>query len=137
MTHRSISFHRYKKRLMALIRHPFFWILTIGGNSIIFVGSLLLYIFETGLNGQPLKYLDCLLWSVGMVTTVGYGDQLPQTVSGKLTVLVLMFAGTLFLWTYMGFLVTGLIAPELSSLDREVHEFEKDIQDLKKNINKT
>lgn len=129
---KPIYFARYKKRLIALVQHPFFWVLTIAGNSIIVIGSMLLYTYERILDGVELEYIDCLLWSVGLVTTVGYGNYTPQTFVGKITVLALMFTGTLFLWTYMGFLVTGLIAPELSSLDREVHEVEKEIQDLKK-----
>lgn len=78
-----------------------------------------------------MQFLDCILWSAGTVTTVGYGEMTPHTVMGKLTVLGLMLFGTLFVWSYMAFLVTGLIAPELASLERDVHEFEKDIRGMK------
>lgn len=127
--------NRYKKRFLALFRHRFFWVLTIAGNSIIFVGSLLLYVSERHFSNSSLEYIDCLLWSTGIVTTIGYSDFTPISLPGKLTVLFLMFSGTLFVWTYMGFLVTGLIAPELSAIDRDVHEVEKEIQNLKSKNN--
>ena len=128
---RRTNLNRYALRLGALLKHPFFWILTISGNAIIVVGAFLLYHFESGGPGAPTDFLDSLLWSTGTVTTIGYGNYTPVTVEGKVTLLILMFAGTLFVWSYMGFLVTGLIAPELTTLERDVHEVEKEIHDLK------
>lgn len=120
-----------RRRFKTLLKHPFFWSLTIGGNAIIFVGSLLLYYFEAGLNGNPTEYIDYLLWSTGTVTTIGYGNFTPSGLPGKLTLLSLMVLGTLFVWSYMAFLVTGLMAPELNSLEKDVHDVEKELQDLK------
>jgi voltage-gated potassium channel len=129
----KIRLNKYKKRLFALAKHPFFWILTIFGNSIVFFGSLLLYYFEKD-QSSPLEYIDCLLWSMGTVTTIGYGNYTPLTFPGKITLLLLMAGGTLFVWSYMGFLVTGLIAPELSSLEKDVHEVEKDVLEVEKEL---
>ena len=42
-----------------------------------------------------------------------------------------MLTGPIFVWSYMAFLVTGLIAPELSSLERDVHEVERELHGLK------
>lgn len=119
---------RYVKRLWALVRHPFFWTLTVIGNAIILLGAFVLYRFESG---AGLDFLDCLLWSAGTVTTIGYGNFSAVTSAGKVTLLFLMLLGTLFVWLYMAFLVTGLIAPELSSLERDVHEVEKELRDLR------
>ena len=105
--------------------------MTIVGNAIIIIGSLLLFVFEANTQNGVIDFLDCLLWSTGTVTTIGYGNFIAQTVYGKLTLLGLMLSGTLFVWSYMAFLVTGLIAPELSSLERDVHGVEKEIHDLK------
>lgn len=95
------------------------------------VGSLLLMAFET--NVQPLinSYIDYLLWSAGIITTIGYGSYTPQTLGGKLTVLSLMLSGTLFIWSYMAFLVTGLFSPELASLEKDFHDVEKEVRGLK------
>lgn len=124
--------NKYKRRFFALLKHPFFWVLTIGGNTIVLIGSICLFFFEGQYKSPPLNFFDCLLWSTGTVTTTGYGNFTPETFSGKLTILLLMITGTLFLWSYMGFLVTGLLAPELSTLENNVHEVEKELQQLKK-----
>lgn len=34
--------------------------------------------------------------------------------------------------SYMAFLVIGIMAPEITSLEKDVHEVEKEIRDLKK-----
>lgn len=65
------------------------------------------------------------------MTTVGYGNVFPVTSPGKITLLLLMIFGTLFIWSYMGFLVSALIAPEIDSLEKEIHEMERDLEALK------
>jgi len=122
---------KLRLRLTLLVRHPFFWILTISGNSFVLLGASLLYHFESTNQTPPIGFLDCLLWSTGMVTTVGYGSYTPVTLIGKLVVLALMFLGTVFIWSYMGFIVTGFISPELASLEREVHDLERELLDLR------
>ncbi len=93
-------------------------------------GGLLIMIFE--MKVQPnLSYLDFLLWSAGIVTTIGYGGYTAETTLGKLIVLMLMLVGTLFIWSYMAFLVTALFAPELSSLEKDFHDVEKEVRDLR------
>ncbi len=124
---------RLDRRFKNLFRNPFFWTLTLMGNGSMLGGSLLLWTFEAASYGGRVGFFDCVLWSAGMVTTIGYGDMTPQTIPGKATVLCLMLFGTLFMWSYMAFLVTGLIAPELASLERDVHDVEKELRELKLN----
>ena len=121
----------YPRRILALLRHPLFYVLTIAGNSVILCGSLLLYHFESATQSRAIDFLDCLLWAVGTVTTVGYADLAPQTFGGKITLLGLMVLGTLFVWSYMGFLVTGLIAPDLSAMEHDLRAMEKEIHGLR------
>lgn len=98
----------------------------------ILLGGGLLYFFESSAQAeQPAEFIDCLLWSLGTVTTIGYGNYTPQTFAGKITLIALMITGTLFVWSYMAFLVTGLIAPELSSLEHDVHEVEKELHNIR------
>lgn len=96
------------------------------------IGSYSLWIFEAPGSGGRLLFLDCVLWSAGTITTIGYGDSTPHTIPGKLIILALMLFGTLFVWSYMAFLVTGLIAPELASLEKDVHDVEKELRGLRK-----
>ena len=127
---RGRSLKKYKVRLISLIKKPFFWILTSIGNTIILLGALLLYLFESNQPSIKLSFLDCLIWSTGTVTTIGYGF-MPLTTAGKITLLGLMLLGTVFVWSYMAFFVTGLIAPELSILEKDVHDVEKEIHSLR------
>ncbi|WP_409479880.1 ion channel [Pseudobdellovibrio sp. HCB154] len=131
MARRTVTLTQYKSRFLALVKHPFFWFLTIFGNSVILLGSVLIYFFEAELSEKSLQFIDCILWSAGLVTTIGYADFTPQSLGGKIVVLTLMMCGTLFIWSYMGFLVTGMITPELSSLEQDVHDVEKEIKDMK------
>lgn len=64
------------------------------------------------------------------MTTVGYGSYTPETISGKFMILALMLFGTLFVWSYMAYVVRALIAPELSTLEKDVHELEKEVHQL-------
>lgn len=132
MNVKTLRWNFIRKRLLALFKNSFFWTLTLVGNSIVLVGAVVLYLFESGRPGGPPEFIDCLLWSTGTVTTVGYGNFEPLTLSGKITILFLMIAGTLFVWSYMAFLVTGLLAPELASLERDVHEVEKDVLEIRR-----
>lgn len=121
---------KYIKRVMTFINHPLFWYMTIIGNGMILLGSLLLFQFES-VHNPSLSLMDSLLWSTGIITTVGYADYIPQTLPGKITVLGLMLLGTIFIWTYMAFFVSALISPALNSLEKEVHDVEKEVSDLK------
>lgn len=123
---------RYTKRIRALLKHPFFWILTVSGNSLIVIGSLLIHFTEKSAQSQPFEYIDSLLWSTSLVTTIGYGNHVPLTFYGKMSVLVLMLLGTLFIWSYMAFVVTAIITPELSSLEKDLSEVERELLILKK-----
>lgn len=123
--------HRIRSRFLNLFRHPLFWALTIAGNSAVVLGGCALYYFEATLQPVELGRFDAILWALGMMTTVGYGAWTPISLGGKVMVGLLMLGGTLFVWSYMALLVTGLITPELQSLESDVHAFEKDLQDLR------
>lgn len=124
---------RFRNRFKIIFRHSFFWTLTIIGNSIMIAGSLLLMLCESKSQPRVLEYIDYLLWSAGLITTIGYGDYMAHTFAGKIVTLCLMLLGTLFIWSYMAFFVTGLFAPELASLEKEFHDVEKEVHQLTEN----
>lgn len=124
--------NRSAKRFRNLFHNPFFWTLTFVGNGIVLIGSVLLWLFESAANEGKISFLDCVLWSAGTVTTIGYGDSTPQTTPGKLVLLALMLFGTLFVWSYMAFLVTGLIAPEIAALEKDVEDVERELRELRR-----
>ena len=49
----------------------------------IFVGGLATYLFEEGGDGPIQSYGDGLWYSIQSITTVGYGDEVPVTSSGR------------------------------------------------------
>ncbi|MBX9767411.1 MAG: potassium channel family protein, partial [Bdellovibrionales bacterium] len=120
----------FQKRIITLFRHPLFWALTMGGNGLILLGGALLYYLESA-GGHAIEFVDSLLWSTSIVTTIGYGDYTPQTLYGKITVIVLMLLGTFFVWSYMALLVSALVSPALSALEKEVQDVEKEISGLR------
>ena len=67
-----------------------------------------------------------LWWSVQTVTTVGYGDQLPQETFGRLVAGALMVLGFAFLS-----LVTGTIASALVSRQSSAHQHEQLLEALR------
>ncbi|WP_324026952.1 transporter substrate-binding domain-containing protein [Maribacter sp. BPC-D8] len=80
---------------------------------IIFLFGVLGWLFERKKNPEAFRpgrsgLWDGMWWSAVTLTTVGYGDKAPVTKFGKITALVLMFGGLLF--------ISGLTASIASSL---------------------
>lgn len=122
---------RYRTRLKTLFKTPTFWILTLTGNLVILLGAIFLFHFESQNGNTQIQFIDSLVWSTSLTTTIGSGNYVATTTFGKITVLLLMLIGTLFVWSYMAFLATALIAPELYVLERELQQFENDLSLLK------
>lgn len=124
---------RSKIRFATIFRNPFFWILTVIGNSTMLFGAFLLMWSEGSTLVKSYQFVDYLLWSAGIITTIGYGDYMAQTLFGEFVVLALMLFGTLFLWLYMAFLVNALFIPEFMAMEKEFEEIEKEMHEFKLN----
>ena len=116
--HFNLGLSLFTKRLWVLMHQPVFIVLTVIGNSLIAIASLLLYHFEKGINPKINTWLDTLWWAVATVTTVGYGDISPVTTFGKIIGIFMMIVGTAIFWCY-----TALFAGAIMS--EEAHEMEK------------
>ncbi|HJZ61045.1 MAG TPA: potassium channel family protein [Miltoncostaeaceae bacterium] len=82
----------------------------------IVVGSLAAYEAEHAVNPQFATIGDSFWWGVVTITTVGYGDIVPQTTAGRVVGVMLMFTGIA---------VIGVLAGSLASvfgLDRPAAE---------------
>lgn len=98
------------------------------------LGSFLLMWSERSVPSKAsYEFVDFLLWSAGLITTIGYGDSMATTFAGKMVVLGLMLFGTLFLWLYMAFLVNILFIPEFLKMEKEFKEIEKEMHEIKVN----
>jgi Ion channel. len=88
---------------------------------VIFVASLAVLDAERGRPGANINsFGDALWWSVSTVTTVGYGDRYPVTVTGRLVATGLMICGIALL---------GVVTASIASwfLDR-VRDLETEIE---------
>ncbi len=62
-------------------------------SLVVFVASLAVLDAERKGNGTIHSLGDALWWSMTTVTTVGYGDTIPVTMTGRLIAVALMLAG--------------------------------------------
>ncbi len=104
------------REIYVLIRSPMFLFLTIFGNGLIGLSSLLFYALEFGVNPKLHSHLDALWWSFATSTTTGYGDIVPVTAGGKILGIVMMLIGTALFAMY-----TALFA-ETILLSKKFHK---------------
>lgn len=88
-----ISLRLFITEISTLVRSPVFALLTIIGNIMIGVFSLVFYYFEYEHNVKIHSYLDALWWGMATATTTGYGDITPVTIQGKILGIILMLIG--------------------------------------------
>lgn len=96
---RLLKLFRYARNLSAfgqvLLEKRFeLYTLSIFVGSVVLVAAVAMYLFEAE-QPQPrvTSLMDALYWSVITITTVGYGDIVPQTTEGRIVAMVLVFAG--------------------------------------------
>ena len=66
--------------------------------AIIIFGTILIFEIETQYDNSQIKtYTDALWWTVSTITTVGYGDIVPVSETGRLVSIVFMFTGIILL----------------------------------------
>ena len=110
--------------------HPTIIYLTLVGNSVLFAATLATYFIEKDMNPDMGSYFDYLWWGVYTITTVGYGDILPVTFTGRVIGIFLMYAGSVMFITFTGAILTILmreeVSKELDPIEREVREGERE-----------
>lgn len=98
--------------------------------SIILVFGFLGWYFEKDKNQEHFRpsyrgIWDGLWWSAVTLTTVGYGDKAPKTRMGKITALVLMFGGLLFISGLTASIASSLTIDHLSNNPNGFNEFKE------------
>lgn len=91
--HIFIGLKFFVSEMLVLITSPVFILLTILGNSMIGLFSLVFYWLESGINPKLHTFMDALWWGFATATTTGYGDITPATFQGKILGIFLMLAG--------------------------------------------
>ena len=143
---------KYSKVLITALLQPMLFFFALVGNGILFACATLFYAFEQTSNPQLNTYFDALWWAFSTVTTVGYGDIVPITISGKIVGIVLMITGISMFVAFTGYLVTGIsnltteklfehdlrlrkqvyvLDAHISEVNRRLSEMEKELQDIK------
>jgi voltage-gated potassium channel len=131
------------RTLLTFFTNPLFLFLAIIGNSILILTTLGFYFVEKGINPAVKNYFDAFWWGVTTITTVGFGDVVPMTITGRIIGIILMYTGTILFISFVGFLVhywmAETVEEEIGPLEEEVEE-EEEIQirilNLLKDINK-
>jgi len=126
----------YSKLLLKTLATPALLYLTLLGNLVLFAGAFLFYQLEAPVNPNVNHFFDALYWAMCTITTVGYGDIVPQTTAGRALSLALMVLGVTIFLSYTALLVTAWnrrLEREISASERLTHqEYARLIQDMQR-----
>ncbi|MBF0492496.1 MAG: two pore domain potassium channel family protein [Deltaproteobacteria bacterium] len=118
-------FKKETRKIFKVFLEPTFIYLTIVGNSILMIATVIVYYLEKGPKSQMKTYFDSLWWGISTITTVAYGDILPQTFWGRIIGIALMYTGTVLFISFTGLIVSGLMKEEV---EEEMVPLQQEIQ---------
>ena len=104
---------RITKILIHLIFSMPFLSITFMSQILISLFAFGIYTLELDINQNINSFLDALWWSVATVTTVGYGDIIPQTPLGKVLGIFLMMTGTALFATYTALFAHAILEDDM------------------------
>jgi voltage-gated potassium channel len=109
--------------------------------GIIVIGSIVMYLVESPHpDSQINSILDAVWWTVATSTTVGYGDIIPVTETGKIIAIFYMFFGIGILGLSISVLGTSFYKNRFEKEEKEISHAQKLIldrmDDLEKNQEK-
>jgi voltage-gated potassium channel len=123
--------------------------LLVAAAGIIIFGSFLIFSIESQHpDSQINSMIDAAWWTVATVTTVGYGDVVPVTDTGKIVAIFYMFFGIGILALFLSVLGTQfykrrfekegkeishaqkLILERMNDLEKNQEKLQKDLRDL-------
>ena len=122
------------KRFLLLFRSRQFIGLTVMGNLFIIALSVVFYYVEESENYLVTTWLDSLWFSFATVTTLGYGDIVPMTDTGKIIGMFSMLIGTGLFATYTALFANALLGREFIKMDRKMRVIKKNVEGLKDDI---
>ncbi len=83
------------------------------------VSGMLILDAEGGIAGANIRTpSDALWWGYVTITTVGYGDQFPVTLSGRIIGIFLLTAGVALFSVFTGFIANAFLAPRRRPMQR-------------------
>ena len=108
--------------------------------GIIFIGGFAALVLERGTPGAEItSFADALWWSIATVTTVGYGDVVPNTIAGRIMGMSLMVIGIGVMTAFISGVSATIVESRLRK-DRDDNSLKgtltAEIQDKISNIDK-
>lgn len=85
--------YRATSQVGRMVNHRGLGLLITAWLGVMVICSAGLYIAENGVNKAVASPLDALWWGIVTLTTVGYGDVVPQTPEGRIAASILMLLG--------------------------------------------
>ena len=82
---------------------------------VIVIGGGLVFLVESGINGEFSRFVDSLWWGAVTITTVGYGDMAPVSSTGRLVAVMMMFGGIVLTSIFSGTIASIFV-------DRKIQE---------------
>jgi len=122
---KDTSFANWRQILYGITHHGLLPVVA-GMLGLLFLFSLLLWLLErrvmqSHFGGRPIHGLGSALWfSAVTMTTVGYGDKTPQTLTGRLLAFLWMFLGILLVAAFTGSVSSSITLAQLSASIGEV-----------------
>jgi voltage-gated potassium channel len=112
--------YRAATHVGGLARHKGFAWLVLCWLGVMVVCSAWLYIAEHGLNKAVENPFDALWWGVVTLTTVGYGDVIPQTPEGRLAAMCLMLLGISLFGALTATVTSYILSADLRRVESKV-----------------
>ena len=126
------SLNPFWRKFVGLVTNQFFIKLTLIGNSIIILFSLIFYQLEIGSNPKIHHHIDAIWWSFATATTVGYGDITPVTTNGRILGIMLMLTGTSLFATFTAFFAQYFLGKEEEQIHKSIDQLNQKIDHLNK-----
>jgi voltage-gated potassium channel len=111
--------------------------------SVIIIGATAIYIVEMRVDSQINSPLDAVWWTVATITTVGYGDVVPETTLGRIIGIVYMFFGVTMMAVTISIVGTNIYKRRfeqdeaVSVNQKTILDTIKKLQDNQKEINQS
>ena len=104
--HKSVHFVRI---ILNIITSASFITLSFIGTVVVTSFAGLIYYIESGINPKIETFLDALWWSYSTTTTIGYGDVVPITDTGKIIGIFLMLIGVAIFSIYTALFARAIL----------------------------
>lgn len=105
---------------------------------IICAGSIAVLVLEGSSHGDINTPMDAIWYVVTTISTVGYGDMVPESFGGKIVGIILMFVGVGFfslLTVYLSSLFMEEVEEEEEEIRGKIISMEKSVGEMKSEIN--